>query len=732
MATFTLSQLDALPSGYSILDTDLILLTIGTNTPFLSSVKISTQQFGTYVAGGGWTDDGTVVRLNTITDKVGIGTTTPSETLTVAGNVSARGSVYDTHTANVKEFGAVGDEVTDDGAAIQLALDSGRRNVYIPAGTYKTTQQLVVPDNVNIFGDGTAITILSCVAPSDIIYAMALQGTGPTPGSALPTLANSVSAGQTWLDFSSNPGLSEGQLITISNPTDYSFNLKSAHHRAGEFVECLSAVGNKVYLTGPTYDAYTKTDVGLSAVATTTHIVRDFSIKGHRSSAKGGMLVEWNRDTVIENINIDNAQAWDLAIEACYQCRIQGGEYMMKAPGTGEAYPGNQYGILVSNCQHLTIDGVLASSQRHAIAMGGSTLGAPPCRDVHVTGSHLQCSSGALAADMHGNVEFSSYRDCQIDGGIAIGGDNNVIDSNIIRSAPDGLAVYGGGFRSPNLQITDNHIIKLGTSTQSSPDLWLGGFAIYNGAFISLTYEAHTTKPGTVVIEGNYMDWDLSDFGAVNLSPIFINRSNCNVQETRISIKNNHMQTLASITSGANYIPIGNGATYPYWERVVISDNTCHGMGWDIRGATNLTFNNNVMRYGWTGLFASNLTENVQLHNNIITGMRGYGMQIQGKTPVPFTCKMSVIGNYVVGNLAHAGQPHSADSYSQTGIALTNGLSADVLSNVCGNPDSAWQTYPMTFHSLSSLQRGTNVVKGTGSVAVHATVQDDRGISKLV
>jgi hypothetical protein len=44
---------------------------------------------------GGFTDDGTVVRLTTITDKVGIGTTSPSEILTVAGNISSRNIIYD-------------------------------------------------------------------------------------------------------------------------------------------------------------------------------------------------------------------------------------------------------------------------------------------------------------------------------------------------------------------------------------------------------------------------------------------------------------------------------------------------------------------------------------------------------------------------------------------------------------------------------------------------------------
>ena len=36
---FTLSQIDAKPTDYTILDTDLLLMTTGTNTPFLSSMK---------------------------------------------------------------------------------------------------------------------------------------------------------------------------------------------------------------------------------------------------------------------------------------------------------------------------------------------------------------------------------------------------------------------------------------------------------------------------------------------------------------------------------------------------------------------------------------------------------------------------------------------------------------------------------------------------------------------
>ena len=47
--------------------------------------------FATSAGGNGWIDDGTVVRLETATDSVGIGTTTPSEMLEVNGNILVNG-----------------------------------------------------------------------------------------------------------------------------------------------------------------------------------------------------------------------------------------------------------------------------------------------------------------------------------------------------------------------------------------------------------------------------------------------------------------------------------------------------------------------------------------------------------------------------------------------------------------------------------------------------------------
>lgn len=97
-------------------------------------------------------------------------TTTPENGGTVivdSRNRRWKRLVDSTQPVNVKWFGAVGDGVTDDTAALQTALNnSSLKRLYLPTGNYKTSASLVMQNYVQLYGDGVSSMILSPVLAS--------------------------------------------------------------------------------------------------------------------------------------------------------------------------------------------------------------------------------------------------------------------------------------------------------------------------------------------------------------------------------------------------------------------------------------------------------------------------------------------------------------------------------------------------------------------------------------
>ena len=112
-------------------------------------------------------------------------------TFTQAGTGAITRNIQDKarESVSVKDFGAVGDGVTDDTAAIQAAIDSlGAVGgmVQVPPGTYKVSSTLNISSYIYLKGSGAvASSILTNNSTGNVVY---INGVSITPGCTVENL----------------------------------------------------------------------------------------------------------------------------------------------------------------------------------------------------------------------------------------------------------------------------------------------------------------------------------------------------------------------------------------------------------------------------------------------------------------------------------------------------------------------------------------------------------------
>lgn len=73
-------------------------------------------------------------------------------------------SMIQNESADIANYGADSTGATDSAVAIQAALNSGAKSVYIPDGSFKTSVALTIPDGVTVYGNGYSSQVFSANA----------------------------------------------------------------------------------------------------------------------------------------------------------------------------------------------------------------------------------------------------------------------------------------------------------------------------------------------------------------------------------------------------------------------------------------------------------------------------------------------------------------------------------------------------------------------------------------
>ena len=132
---------------------------------------------------------------------------------------------------NVRDFGAVGDGITDDTAALQRALvqvynpiynDTSpkiRRTINVPSGNYLVSSTILIPPYTTLIGDGRQNTLLT----TSNVTAPIFKTTDSQFNSTGTTLSRDISVEQMGFQQSGNATLTTSSVVTIDGTRNARF-----------------------------------------------------------------------------------------------------------------------------------------------------------------------------------------------------------------------------------------------------------------------------------------------------------------------------------------------------------------------------------------------------------------------------------------------------------------------------------------------------------------------------
>lgn len=384
---------------------------------------------------------------------------------------------------NVQNFGAKGDGITDDTAAIQSAIDAaaaaGGGQVYMPTGTYIVSGGeepsdgcLMLKSNVYLYGDGMGATTVKVADGSDTkitgvirsaygeethdfgVSNLTIDGNRDHTTGKIDGWFNGYIPGQAGYD--SNVTLDS---VEIKDCSGYGFD---PHEQTVNMVIKNSVShGNGLdgfvadFLSDSTFEnnvAYDNDRHGFNVV-TSTH---DFTLTNNVAYNNGGngIVVQRGSENIPSPSNIT----------------ITG----------GEVYGNGAEGVLIKMSSEVTVSGV----EIHDNASAG----------IRIYGSnHVEIIDNTLSNNSLGNpvpeIIIQSYNDTQGVSGKYFNGSDNTIQGNIITGS--NLSTYGVAER--NEDGTDRNAIIGNTISHTSN----GATLVYgDGSYVSATVPM-TTVQGT-------------------------------------------------------------------------------------------------------------------------------------------------------------------------------------------------------------------------------------------
>lgn len=281
------------------------------------------------------------------------------------------------------------------------------------------------------------------------------------------------------------------------------WNNVRAYYYQGEAIRVFSQVGTTVNFETPLLSTYKAASTKVNRLNGVRVSLRNFAIIGgatHQAQEMQAWTIIGGHGCVVENVVASNANYTGGQLTYCVDCVVNNGDQTKLLPDNGQ---GDSYGLTISNCHNVRVNGGRFVSSRHGVAMGGGDSDyAIVTRYAVVSnaflGHNAQSDVLIYAADIHGGCQFCGYINCFIDGGVDLGGDRNFVLGGTIRAGSffglPASAIELSEAKSLNHIIAPSFIDVRGIQTVEAYGIVLNASA--SGGAI----DAHTTDGGTLIL----------------------------------------------------------------------------------------------------------------------------------------------------------------------------------------------------------------------------------------
>lgn len=360
-----------------------------------------------------------------------------------AGAVERLASEKLAESVSVKDFGAVGDGVTDDTAALQAAIDTGSAVKLISGQKYKITSPLTGTHKVHLISDAGAEIY------QDGQNFRMLDVTGVSVKST--TLSAAKEIGTRYWAVADAAGITPGMLMEVVSSASWYYDPRpdSTDARKSELHRVRRVNGNTIETDVEANDGYPLSETVTVNFYTPVSVYLEnivFRAKHELNKATRGIYISYADKALLQNVSVFDASLTGVSFVGCYDSHHVGGE-ISGVNGAAAAYGGQLTGSTLCSFENVKFSGNYA-----AVDISGANVISLMCAVVNcpVTGGGINNAGnfmgwgeyGALGAyqrghGSHGPSDRCVFRNNRIEGvhsAMPIRGRNHVVEDNYFES----------------------------------------------------------------------------------------------------------------------------------------------------------------------------------------------------------------------------------------------------------------------------------------------------------